>query len=85
MAVIGEFRAGVLLGDRKDMSTEVIPHIFDAATGMPTGERVIVAFRRSGVVRDANKRRFLEVPWRPGPTGHDGRTDRPLSEEPSPA
>jgi HK97 family phage major capsid protein len=59
----GDFKAAVIVGDRLGMSVEVIPHLFDnAAPGLPTGERGLVAFWRSGVVtRDPNKLRFLQI------------------------
>ena len=57
----GDFKAGVLIGDRLGMTVEIIPHILSAA-GLPYGQRGLVCWWRTGcVVRDVNKLRYLEI------------------------
>ena len=46
-AIIGDFK-NFLIADRLGFSVELIPHLFGAANGFPTGQRGLVAFWRSG-------------------------------------
>lgn len=45
--ILGDFGRGFLIVDRLGMSTEIAPHIFDQATGRPTGQRGLIAFWRN--------------------------------------
>lgn len=45
--VVGDFR-NYLIADRVGMSVELVPHVFDQATGRPTGQRGWFAYARHG-------------------------------------
>lgn len=47
LLVVGDFR-NYLIADRVGMSVELVPHVFDQATGRPTGQRGWFAYARHG-------------------------------------
>jgi HK97 family phage major capsid protein len=58
-AIYGDFSRYLIL-DRIGMEVEVIPNMFDATTGFPTGQRGLLAFwRNSAIVLDKNAFRYL--------------------------
>jgi HK97 family phage major capsid protein len=60
--VAGSFRDGYKIIDRMGASAEIIPHIFDVTNNMPTGERGIYFWWRTGAgVVVPNALRYLEV------------------------
>jgi HK97 family phage major capsid protein len=57
--IYGDFSRYLIL-DRIGMEVEVIPNMFDATTGFPTGQRGLLAFwRNSAIVLDKNAFRYL--------------------------
>jgi HK97 family phage major capsid protein len=61
--ILGDFKRGFIIVDRLGMSTELVPHLFDQATGRPTGQRGLLSIWRnnSRVVID-NAFRLVVVP-----------------------
>jgi HK97 family phage major capsid protein len=58
----GDFRTGFKIVDRLGMTAEIIPHAFDVTNNMPTGERMIYAYWRTGsAVVAPNALRYLEI------------------------
>lgn len=45
--ILGDFGRGFIIVDRVGMSVEIAPHLFDQATGRPTGQRGLIAFWRN--------------------------------------
>jgi HK97 family phage major capsid protein len=62
IAVFGAFNPYYTIIERVGLSVENIPHMFDATTGFPTGQRALFAFWRNGAkVIHANAFRVLRV------------------------
>lgn len=62
ISVFGAFNPYFTIIDRVGLSVENIPHMFDATTGFPTGQRALFAFWRTGSkVIAANAFRTLRV------------------------
>jgi len=58
----GDFATGFKIIDRLGMTAEIIPHVFDVTNNMPTGERMIYSYWRTGsAVVAPNALRYLEV------------------------
>jgi len=47
LTVVGDWR-NFLVAQRAGMSVELIPHVFDTTTNMPTGQRAWFAWARIG-------------------------------------
>jgi len=62
LMVGGDWKTGFKIIDRLGMTAEIIPHAFDVTNNMPTGERMIYAYWRTGsAVVAPNALRYLEV------------------------
>ena len=62
IGVFGAFNPYFKIIDRVGLAVENIPHMFDATTGFPTGQRALFAFWRNGSkVVAANAFRTLRV------------------------
>jgi HK97 family phage major capsid protein len=62
LMIAGDFKAGYKVVDRLGMTAEIVPHVFDTTSNMPTGERMIYAYWRTGAAVVApNALRYLEV------------------------
>ena len=58
----GDFKRGYTIVDRIGLQIELVPHLFDATTAMPTGQRGLYAYWRVGAeVVNQNALRFLET------------------------
>jgi HK97 family phage major capsid protein len=58
----GDFRAGFKIVDRLGMTAEVISHALDVTNNMPTGERMLYCYWRTGsAVVAPNALRYLEI------------------------
>jgi HK97 family phage major capsid protein len=61
-ALYGDFRREYTIGDRLGMSASLIPHLFDQATGRPSGQRGLYCYwRNSAVVTVPNAFRYGET------------------------
>jgi HK97 family phage major capsid protein len=61
-ALYGDFKRGVVIGDRLGMSASLIPHLFDQASGRPSGSRGLYCYwRNSAVVAVPNALRYGET------------------------
>ena len=62
IVVGGDFKRGYVIVDRIGLQIELVPHLFDATTAMPTGQRGLYAYWRVGAeVVNQNALRFLET------------------------
>ena len=62
IVVGGDFERGYVIVDRIGLQIELVPHLFDATTAMPTGQRGLYAYWRVGAeVVNQNALRYLEV------------------------
>ena len=60
--IVGDWSNAVTVGDRLGMTVEVLPHMLDATTGHPNGQRGLLGWWRTGVVaHNPNALRYLEV------------------------
>jgi HK97 family phage major capsid protein len=64
LLVVGDFKAGHVIGNRLDTTIELVPHLFGSSRRYPTGQRGLLAIWRAGAaVVNANALRYLEVKW----------------------
>jgi HK97 family phage major capsid protein len=60
--IVGDFKAGFVIGDRVGFTLELVPHLFGATNRFPNDQRGLLAIWRTGrAVAVPNGLRYLEV------------------------